>query len=70
MKTQALGPAAQLIDFGYAVKLPLSQAVDATFGISTSAPWSLTGFLQVCYEMRRPSFEFLDSLWGLDRKSL
>ena len=56
------GAAAQLIDFGYAVKLPLCNAVDDAFGLGRSGTCSLTGFLEVCYELRRPYFEMVDML--------
>lgn len=56
------GPAAQLIDFGYAVKLPLCEVVDRVYGVENAGIWSLTGFLHLCYEVRRPYFVLADML--------
>ncbi len=58
--TTSYGPATSLIDFGYAVKLPLSKEVDRVFGLEESDPRSLVQFLKVCYVTRRPEFEFWD----------
>mgnify|MGYP001565347823 CR=1 FL=1 len=69
MSKHVPGPAAQLIDFGFAVKQPLCQAVDYALGLQQSAPWSLTGFLDFCYEVRRPGFELLDTLYGFSSVS-
>ena len=63
MKTSA-GSAAQLIDFGYAVKLPLCKLVDSALGVSESHPFSLTRFLDMCYEARRPQFVLADVLFA------
>ena len=60
MRTDVLGPAAQLIDFGYAVKRPLCEQVDQAFGVGESEMYSLTRFLDHCYVMRRPGFVTLD----------
>jgi len=61
------GPAAQLIDFGYAVKLPLSEAIDEVYGLEKSSVCSFSGFLHVCYNLRRPYFVMADraftALW-------
>lgn len=54
------GPAARLIDFGYAVKRPLCEAVDGALGLKGLGPWSLTGFLDLCYDVRRPQFVMAD----------
>jgi|GEM_PF-5308547 len=56
------GPAARLIDFGFAVKLPLCEAVDDTFGFEKSSVGSFTGFLKICYELRRPYFMLADGI--------
>jgi len=62
MPTHA-GPAAGLIDWGYAVKRPLCEEVDRAWGLDSSGPYSLTGFLQLCYVVRRPGFVMIDLAW-------
>ena len=61
MKNQNDGPAAKLIDFGFSVKLPLCEGIDAMFGIDESDPRSAVRFLRTCYDVRRPAFVLLDS---------
>jgi len=58
------GPAAQLIDFGYAVKLPLCREVDKAFGFQDTGLGPLSAFLQICYAMRRPGFVAADMCSG------
>ena len=60
--TQLDGPATSLIDFGYAVKLSLSERVDQSLGLNEEDHCSLVHFLNVCYVLRRPGFEFWDAV--------
>lgn len=60
--THTYGLATQSIDMGYAVKRPLSEMVDRAFGLSEEDPRSLVNFLNVCYIVRRPGFEFCDAV--------
>jgi hypothetical protein len=64
MTMKVPGPAASLIDFGYAVKLPLSRAWDNTLGIRESDIFSLVRFLNLCYTVRRPGFVWVDRCAG------
>ncbi len=49
------------IDWGYRVKLPLSQMVDSALGRTEDHPYSVVAFLDTCYETRRPMFEDADA---------
>jgi hypothetical protein len=62
MEKATPGPVASLIDFGYAVKLPLSERVDRAFGLRESG-LSLVLFLDLCYEVRRPYFVMVDDAY-------
>jgi hypothetical protein len=64
MTRKVCGPAASLIDFGYAVKLPLSRAWDDALGIRESNAFSLVRFLNLCYAVRRPGFVWVDRCAG------
>ena len=59
-KNMASGLAAQLIDYGFAVKLPLCQEFDKALGIEESDAFSMTRFLRSCYGIRRPGFVMMD----------
>jgi hypothetical protein len=70
MKTNTVpGPAAQLIDSCYEMKLSLCVATDdalsAFLGLKVAGIWSFTGFLNVCYDIRRPFFVMTDQALGL-----
>ena len=54
------GPAAQLIDACYAVKLLLCEQWDMTLGLSEDHVCSAVRALKICYAMRRPFFEKMD----------
>jgi hypothetical protein len=62
MRKRNQGLAAASIDIGYAVKLPLSQALDAALGVPESHPCSLVQALNLWYELRRPSCVLMDNL--------
>lgn len=64
MRVEAPGPAASLIDLGYAVKRPLCMVVDQAFGVSETEFHSLTRFLNLCYVARRPGFVAFDA-WSV-----
>jgi hypothetical protein len=59
------GPAALLIDSCYKMKLSLCEATDEALGLKNSGILSFTGFLNVCYDIRRPFFVMMDSACGL-----
>jgi len=65
MQTPIVGPAAELIDFGFAVKLPLSKSLDNALGIRETDPFSVVAFLKVCYVWRRPGFVWIDEVLTL-----
>lgn len=67
MTTMVPGPAAQFIDWGFAVKLPLCAEWDKTLGIREGDLRSMVTFLRVCYVVRRPGFVLCDIGAGLTR---
>lgn len=64
MKNSAPGPVAQMIDAGFAFKLPHCVTFDKAFGFQGTEPWSFEGSLRMFFAMRRPGHVWLDIVCG------
>jgi len=60
------GPATLLIDVCYVAKRSLCVTTDDALGLEKSSIYSFTGFLEVCYGLRRPFFVIADAVCIID----